>query len=159
MKDGPKGEVATYTDPQRADVKIRVFVEPVPSAMAEEDPRIEALADAMIDQQEQSAKKAGQVPQGESEAQDDPAYIRKARRRYDAKPQPTVMSSRVLQAGRTLVNIVTEAPADQSPRVEKLADGWFKENITPMGRREIQRQERTERSATQPRRLPELPVP
>jgi hypothetical protein len=117
------------------------------------------MADDMIDQQEQLAKKAGREVQGEAEALDDAAYIRKSRSRYKGKQQPTVISSRVLVAGHTLVNIVTEAPADQSPRVEKLADSWFKENVTPMGLKEIQRQERTERSTTQPRPYPESPAP
>jgi hypothetical protein len=159
MKDAARGEVATYSDPQHADVNIRVFAEPIPAGVSEEDPRLEKMADDMIDQQEQLAKKAGREVQGEAEALDDAAYIRKSRSRYKGKQQPTVISSRVLVAGHTLVNIVTEAPADQSPRVEKLADSWFKENVTPMGLKEIQRQERTERSTTQPRPYPESPAP
>jgi hypothetical protein len=158
MKDNASGEIATFTDPQHADVKIQVTIERVPAAISEDDPRIEKLADEMIDRQEQAEKKAGREAQGESEVVDNTAYVKESRSRYTGKPQPMVVSSRVLQLDHILANIVTEAPADQSPRVEKLADDWAKENITPMGLREIQRQEGTERSTTQPRR-PELRAP
>lgn len=159
MKDNTTGEIATFTDPQHADVEIHVTIEPLAAGISEDDPRIEKMADEMIDRQEQAEKKAGHEAQGESEAVDDPAYVKESRQRYAGKAQPTVVSCRVLQVGHTLANIVTEGPADQSPRVEKLADDWAKDNITPMGSREIQRQERRERSATQPKPHPELPAP
>ncbi|HTL31453.1 MAG TPA: hypothetical protein VL282_19620, partial [Tepidisphaeraceae bacterium] len=138
--------------------KIVVDIQPIASAISEGDPRVEHLADEMLDRQEAAAKRAGREAQGETELLEDPAYVRKVRLRYAGKPQPTVVSSRIAHVGNMLVNVITEAPADLSAAVEKLADEWAQENITPIGLspRGLPEKEPTTRSV---RPYPQSPAP